>query len=179
MPHWGDELIYTCSTDPCNGTISTSACGPRRGIWNEAISALKIQYGEKFLAPRLNGGPYLSPYDNNKLYQNSSLIFTMSSNAEITRRLFEAACSGRMVICDRLNASKSLQSIFEESKEIECFDTLEELMYKVDKYITNHDARMEMADKAHKKCMKFHNAERRAQQLCEVFLQVQQMKTRA
>jgi len=178
LPHWGDEVIYSRTADPCNGTISTSASGPRRGIWNEAIFALNEKYGEKFLAPRLNGGPYLSPYDNNKLYECSSLVFTMSSNAEITRRLFEAAASGRMVICDRLDASKSLNAIFEEGKDIECFDSLPELMYKVDLYLNNHDARMEMADNAHKKYMNFHTAKNRANQLCEVFKQVQQMKAR-
>jgi hypothetical protein len=167
LPHWGDELVYSYSEDPCNGVITTAA-GPRGGMWKQSTESLKNFFGEKFVAPRMNGGEYLPPSDNNKLYRNASINFTVSTSSDITRRLFEAAVSGRMTLCDRLSPSKKLNSIFEEGKEIECFSTVQELIDKSRYYLENHKARIEMAERAREKCLKFHTAKKRAEQLTKI-----------
>jgi hypothetical protein len=168
IPHWGDEIVYSYSSDPCNGVITTAA-SPRGGLWNEATTALKNEFGDKFVAPRLHGGQYLTPSENNKLYENASVNFTVSTSGDITRRLFEAAIAGRMTLCDRVADSKQLNDIFVEGTEIECFSNVNELIEKSRYYLENHDARIKMAEKARQKCLQFHTAAKRAEQLLDIF----------
>jgi hypothetical protein len=166
--HWGDELVYSYAEDPCNGKIST-ASGPRQGMWKESVMALKEKFGENFAAPRMNGGPYLSPAANNRLYASTSLAFTVSSNGDITRRIFEAAVAGRMTLCDRLDSSKQFDKIFAEGEDIEFFSTIKELLEKAEYYLNNHEQRIKIANNARKKCLQHHTAMARAQQLLDIF----------
>jgi len=168
VPHWGDEIVYTYSKDPCNGVIATAA-GPRGGLWKESTLALKSEFGDNFYAPRLNGEAYLSPSENNRMYQMSSISFTVSTSGDITRRLFEAAIAGRMTICDRLSTNKQLKDIFVEGEDIECFSSMQELITKARHYLKDHDHRIKIAENARKKCLQSHTASKRAQQLIDIF----------
>ena len=171
FPHWGDELVYNYTPDPCNRKISTSS-GPRKGIWSESVACLKANFGENFVVPRMNGEPYLCPSDNNKLYAESSIVFQASSRGEITRRLFEAAVTGRLILCDRLSPSKKMDLIFEEGKEFECFSTVTELVDKAKFYLEHHEERIRIAERSREKCLIFHTAKKRAEQLTKIFEKV-------
>jgi hypothetical protein len=167
FPHWGDELVYSYTKDPCNGIITTAA-GPRGGMWSEAVQALKKEFQQNFVSPRINGENYLSPSENNNLYKNASINFTVATSGDITRRLFEAAIAGRMTICDRLSPSKLLDKIFEEGKEIEHFSNTKELIDKSKHYLIHHDERIKIANSARKKCLEYHTATQRAKQLIQI-----------
>jgi hypothetical protein len=168
IPHWADELIYSYVEDPCNGKISTSS-GPRRGIWKDAVDALKSNFGDNFVAPRINGGDYLPPLANNELYSTTSMVFQASSYGEITRRIFEAALAGRVIICDNLSPTKHLNEIFVPDSDILVYDSIPDLIDKTRYYLQNHNERRDIAESAKKKCEQMHTASKRASQILEIF----------
>jgi hypothetical protein len=167
MTHWGDESVWTLCTPKDTGIISTSA-GPRPGMWKSLMDVLRDNFLEKFMNPRMLGGQYMSVEDNVKLYDNSDVIVQVSSNKEITRRLFEASVCGRVVLADKLSYTKKLNECLVEDLHIALYETPDECVAKAHELLQDSDKRNKMAKAAYEHVLKNHSAAARANQLIQI-----------
>lgn len=167
MTHWGDETVWKACLERDTGKISTTA-GPRPGMWNNLMSSLVSSFSNKFVNPRLQGGQYISVEDNVKLYNDSDIVVQVSSNKEITRRLFEASICGRIVVSDRLSDSKRLKDCLVENEHIILYDSPEECVDKIKTLLSDSILRKRLAKSAYEHVRKHHSSTARANQLIEI-----------
>lgn len=170
LTHWGDESVWKFCAHKDTGRISTSA-GPRPGMWNDLMQLLLSKFPDVFYNPRIQGGQYVSVEENVKLYDNSDVVVQVSSNKEITRRLFEASICGRVVVTDRLSASKKLKECLVEDEHILLYDTPEECVDKVQELLKDSERRKKISDSAYRHVLENHSSSARAKQLIEIIKQ--------
>lgn len=80
-------------------------------------------------------------------------------------RLYESTGMGAMLITD---AKKNLGELFEIGKEIETYNSLEELIEKINYYLEHEEARKKIALAGQKRTLKDHTYEVRAKRLLEI-----------
>jgi len=120
-------IVYDCVT----------TCGPRGNGLTEGI---KNRLGLSFTNTRyLRGKEYVD------FMCSSKMVFQCSQYKEITRRIFEGAACGKLVITDRLQIDTGIGSIFTEDKDIVYYDSLEEAVDKIRYYLKNDRERERIA----------------------------------
>lgn len=169
MMHWGDESVWRYCPPRDTGKISTSA-GPRPGLWNELMSKLSASFSEKFVNPRLMGGKYISVEDNVKVYDDSDVVVQVSSNKEITRRLFEASICGRVVLTDRLSHTKRLNECLVEDEHCVLYDTADECVRKAQDLVQDSSRRKKIARAAYEHVLENHSSVARSNQLLDIIV---------
>ena len=92
----------------------------------------------------------------------------VSSNKEITRRLFEASICERIVVADRLHANKNLDKCLIENEHIVLYDSPEECVEKVFWLLNNPKIRQKFSKQAYDHVSKNHSAKARAIQLLSI-----------
>jgi spore maturation protein CgeB len=73
--------------------------------------------------------------------------------------------ANRMVIADRPDKDTQIEQIFVEGKDIVYFDSLDDLIEKVNYYTVNEDKRLEIATAGFNKVSKYHTATARVRSL--------------
>lgn len=167
MTHWGDEIVWKKCPERDTGKISTSA-GPRAGMWKNLMHILTTSFSEDFINPMMQGGRYISVEENVNLYDNSDIVVQVSSNKEITRRIFEASVCGRLVVTDRLSSSKKLNECLIEDEHIVLYDSLEECQEKIKMFLKEKDRRKKIARQAYNHVIKNHSSRSRAEFLLNI-----------
>ena len=79
--------------------------------------------------------------------------------------LFEGMLANRMVIADRPDKNTQIEQIFVEGKDIVYFDSLDDLIEKINYYTVNEDKRLEIAYAGFNKVSKYHTATARVRSL--------------
>jgi spore maturation protein CgeB len=87
-----------------------------------------------------------------------------SQGDETTTRTFEIPACGGFMLHER---SAELQELFEEDREVACFDGVEELTGKIAFYLANPDARERIARAGHARCVPAYSYDARMQGLLD------------
>ncbi len=165
--HWGDESVWQKSSQVDTGIVSSTA-GLRQGMWSSCMTLLTQELGSSFINPRITNQKYLTVQENVELYAKSEIVVQVSSNKEITRRLFEASICERTVVADRLNFSKRLDSCLVENEHIVLYNSPHECLEKVRWLLENSAVRKKIAENAYQHVKLHHSAAARARQLIAI-----------
>ena len=151
LTHWADDLIFYPHHElPKHRSCSTTT-GPRGGnaspeeIFNGAIGGsgltdyLQKELGEDFLNTRVTAE------ENAMLFRESKIVFQFARVGEVTRRIFEAAACGALVITNAINAHTGMYDLFEEDVDMVYYRTKEECVEKIKYYLNNDKERERIA----------------------------------
>jgi spore maturation protein CgeB len=73
------------------------------------------------------------------------MVLQNSRFQEITRRIFEGACCGRLVLTDRLPESTKIEELLVDKKHIVYYNDLADCIEKINYYAENADEREKIA----------------------------------
>ena len=115
----------------------------------------------------------LSYEDVFRVYGSSKIVFNLTVNnndpekkAQMKLRIFEAVCSGSLLITEYV---EDLQDFFELEEEIVTFKTKEEAINKIVYYLSNDKERESIAEKGHQRFLKDHTSKIRLEKLLNSF----------
>ncbi|HCR19834.1 MAG TPA: hypothetical protein DIU35_20345, partial [Candidatus Latescibacteria bacterium] len=99
-------------------------------------------------------------------YSRSRIVFNRSLNGDLNRRVFEALCSGSMLLTDRLPEEVGLEMLFKDREHLVLYteDNLEEL---AEYYLRNEGEREEIARMGREFVLSEHTFENRAAKVME------------
>ncbi|MFH1645780.1 MAG: glycosyltransferase [Candidatus Omnitrophota bacterium] len=92
--------------------------------------------------------------------------FLRQGTTQQNMRTFEVPACGGFLLTQR---SVEQITTFEESSEIACFNSPQELIEKIEYYLPKDKVREDMAKKAYEKVVKYHTYENRAKRLLEIY----------
>lgn len=91
-------------------------------------------------------------------------IDTVAKNFANNLRLYEATGMGAMLLTDKKD---NLADIFEPGKEVETYDSPEELIEKANYYLEHEEEREKISKAGQAKTLKFHNYDQRVQEIIQ------------
>lgn len=157
FPHFADTAMYpkeVYSIEPDLDAVCT------RSVTDNFFQQVRSRLGSRF--DTTSG---LHALEHSSYLRRGKIVLQNSQYKEITRRIFEGMLANRMVIADRPDKETRIDLIFEEGKEIVYFDSLNELIDKID-YYTNHETeRLKIAQAGFDKVSKYHTATARVKSL--------------
>jgi hypothetical protein len=83
--------------------------------------------------------------DHGKFLCSGLMVLQNSRFQEITRRIFEGACCGRLVLTDRLPESTKIEELLVDKKHIVYYNDLADCIEKINYYAENADEREKIA----------------------------------
>lgn len=159
--HWADTNIFYASDNETieYDVVSSMMYGDRQSTINYLKNSLK----EKFLN-RIG----LVDIENGNFYRKSKIVFQKSKHGEVTRRIFEGMACKKMVIADKLDENKKLESLFEDGKDIVLYSSLEDAVDKIKYFLHNNEEREKIAQNGYTKVMKNHTTKKIAEILVNI-----------
>jgi spore maturation protein CgeB len=151
----------------CNKNIEVGFCGGLTESRSEIFNYLK---SNNIPLTNFYG---LSYEDVFRVYGSSKIVFNLTVNnndpekkAQMKLRIFEAVCSGSLLITEYV---EDLQDFFELEEEIVTFKTKEEAINKIVYYLSNDKERESIAEKGHQRFLKDHTSKIRLEKLLNSF----------
>ena len=95
------------------------------------------------------------------------MVFQFANNGEITRRIFEGAACGAMIITSRIDAATGIYDVFQEDVDMIYYNSHEECLEKIKYYLDNDDERRKIAYSGQKKVMEKHTIKSRMDELMD------------
>lgn len=105
--------------------------------------------------------------EHSKFLQSGLMVIQNSRWGEITRRIFEAMACGKMVLTDRLDASKKLEELFADKIDIVYYNDMADCINLINHYAENHEEREFIAKNGRNKVLKFHTQRQRVDLILE------------
>ena len=139
--------IYLKSLDVARDNICVTTCGIDRG---PTTSFLQSKLKDKFVNKRIYG-----PQHANFL-SGGTIVFQESKHKEVTRRIFEGAALGQLVVADRPAEDTNYRSLLVEDEEIVWYDSKEDALEKVEHFLRNPEKAKEIGLRAQKRVEKEH-----------------------
>jgi hypothetical protein len=125
ITHFADTRIYK----PYDVPIEYVAVSSRGQGHSEFIDAMAdVRHGQI-----TNQRGFLGE-DHGKFLCSGLMVIQNSRFQEITRRIFEGACCGRLVLTDRLPESTRIEELLEDKKHIVYYDNINDCMDKINYY---------------------------------------------
>ena len=87
------------------------------------------------------------------LYASSMLSFNASLNGDLNMRIFEVLSAAGCLVTDRLSSYSGLDELFEEDREIICYNGVEDLLETVDRCLAEPKIAFEIAKAGHRRFM--------------------------
>ena len=97
-------------------------------------------------------------------HSRSRIVFNRSLNGDVNRRVFEALCSGSMLVTDRLPPESGLEDLFQDRKHLVFYDD-EDLETLVRHYLTHGAERETIAAQGCEEVLAKHTYAHRADQM--------------
>jgi hypothetical protein len=88
--------------------------------------------------------------DHGKFLCSGLMVIQNSRFQEITRRIFEGACCGRLVLTDRLPENTRIEELLEDKKHIVYYDNINDCMDKINYYGEHTEERELIAEQGRK-----------------------------
>jgi len=157
FPHFADTAMYPeeiYNIKPDLDAVCT------RSKTDKFFQQVKERLGNRF--DTTSG---LHALEHSAYLRRGKIVLQNSQYKEITRRIFEGMLANRMVIADRPDKSTQIEQIFVEGKDIVYFDSLDDLIEKINYYTVNEDKRLEIANAGFNKVLKYHTATARVRSL--------------
>ena len=115
--------------------------------------------GESFVNVRFSGP--LAGEKNGNLFRESKIVFQFAKYNEVTRRIFEGAACGALVITNAITPNTGIYDIFEEDKDMIYYRSAWDCLEKIKYYLVHDKEREKIAYNAHKKVMTAHTLRHR------------------
>lgn len=128
-------------------------------LYTDSIEAKEVLDGVSIGKPVLAGEPVSAIYAGSKINLNISL---KGIEGGTPQRIMDIMGAGGFVLT---NYCSETAELFEENKEIVMFKTPEELLEKVDYYLSHDEEREEIAEAGHKKVLQRYTYEHKMKQL--------------
>ncbi|MDE5873876.1 MAG: glycosyltransferase, partial [Lachnospiraceae bacterium] len=103
-----------------------------------------------------------------KIYKCSKINLEIASKtfkSGMTLRLFEIMCAGGFVIA---NYQTEIPEYFTLGKDVVVYESISDLLEKIDYYLAHDDERMEIAANGHKKVLEHHTYDIRVKQMLDM-----------
>jgi GT2 family glycosyltransferase/2-polyprenyl-3-methyl-5-hydroxy-6-metoxy-1,4-benzoquinol methylase/spore maturation protein CgeB/Tfp pilus assembly protein PilF len=100
----------------------------------------------------------------------SRIVFNRSLSGDLNMRVFEALCSGSLLLTDRLGADSGLEDLFEDRKHLVLYDE-ENLESLVDHYLEHTEEREAIAMAGREAILEAHTYDHRVAQILETVLE--------
>jgi hypothetical protein len=157
FPHFADTAMYPKEVYDIQPDLD-AVC--TRSKTDKFFQQVRERLGNRF--DTTSG---LHALEHSAYLRRGKIVLQNSQYKEITRRLFEGMLANRMVIADRPDKGTCIEQIFTEGKEIVYFDTLDDLIDKVNYYTNNEQERLKIAQAGFDKVSKLHTAAARVKSL--------------
>lgn len=155
--HCADQSLFYPRSDIPEMWDCVTTCGPRGGGLTEQIKSV--------LGDRFNNERYFYGEDHAKRLSMGKMVFQCSQFKEVTRRIFEGAACGKMVITDRLPANTKLSELLVENDDIVYYDNVDDAINKIKFYSENETERKRIALNGYNKVIKEHSVSKRIDDL--------------
>lgn len=150
--HHADDRLYRKKDGARTTWPAVSSCGVR----HPDLAYLGQMMPGDFLNVRVGQGE-----KHADLLRSGRIVVQRSQYGEVTRRPFEAAACGSMVLSDRLAPERALQELYDEGREIVLYDGPIDLLEKV-RWYSRHDAEREaIAHAGHRRTVACHTQRQR------------------
>ncbi len=102
-----------------------------------------------------------------EVYSQSKIVFNISVNNDLNMRVFEALCSGSMLLTDEARGS-GLTEIFKDRRHLVVYRDREELIELADYYLRHHQERERIAEAGMKEALKKHTYGHRVDKILSI-----------
>ncbi len=155
--HFADTRIHSCYLGHDTYPSVRSTRGPGGSQFLDELSRIMP---DKFINKNgLTGKAYGA-------FLNNGLITVQNSrHKEITRRIFEGAACGTLVITDRLPEKTNIDTMFVEDHDIVYYDTMAECISKINYYLNDPRERNRITLNGRKKVTEEHTQTQRVIQI--------------
>lgn len=154
MTHFADERIFNKDYQVEAVFDVVSTMGGRK--YSEEI--------KKILGDRFNNERYFFGEEHAKRLLMGKIVLQNSQYGEITRRIFEGAAVGKMVLTDRLPLETRLHELLIEDQDIVYYNDAQDAINKINYYISHDQDRERIALNGYNKVMTEHSVKARVDQ---------------
>jgi len=110
----------------------------------------------------------VSQEEASQIYSNSLLSLNHSLNGDLNLRVFEVLAAGGCLVTDRLSPQSGLEELFQNKKHLVLFDNFEDLIKKLEYYLSNPNEALEIARKGYQEFHSHHHPEIKTKQLMDL-----------
>ena len=151
--HHADTRIFYPRPDVNVEFDCVTTCGSRGGGLTEEI---KNALGDSF-----NNERYFHGNEHAERLSMGKMVFQCSQFKEVTRRIFEGAACGRMIITDRLPDETGLSELLVDGQDIIYYDDAQDAIDKIRYYASHDEEREEIARNGYEKVLANHTVVQR------------------
>ncbi len=155
--HFADTRIFYPRSDIPVSWDCVTTCGPRGKGLTEKIQAA--------LGHNFNNERYFFGEEHAKRLSMGKIVFQKSQYGEITRRIFEGAACGKMVLTDRLSEDTGLSELLKDGEDIVYYDDAADAIEKIKFYTSNDLERERIANNGYDKVVANHSIKARVDEL--------------
>jgi len=108
--------------------------------------------------------------DHGKFLCSGLMVIQNSRFKEVTRRVFEGACCGRLVLTDRLPEETKMEEMLEDKKHVVYYDSMEDCIEKINYYGEHSEERELIAKQGREKILNNYTQVQVVDKLIEAFI---------
>ncbi|MBI4687000.1 MAG: glycosyltransferase [Nitrospirae bacterium] len=102
-----------------------------------------------------------------EVFSQSKIVFNISAKNDLNMRVFEALCSGSMLLTDEATGS-GLTEFFQDKKHLAIYSNETELFKLAEYYLSHAEEREKIAQEGMKEALNKHTYEHRAKEMIEI-----------
>ena len=144
ITHFADSRIYKPYDVPIE---YVGVCTRGRGASDFIDTVVDHSDGQV-----VNKNGYLGE-EHGKFLRSGLIVLQNSRFQEITRRIFEGACCGRLVLTDRLPKGTKMEELLVDCEDIVYYNDINDCIEKLSYYAENHEERERIALNGYNKVM--------------------------
>ncbi len=110
-----------------------------------------------------------------EIYSQAKIVFNHSAKNDINMRVFEALCSGSLLITDKIKGN-GFEELFKEGEHLVVYDSEKDLFEKIDYYLKNDEEREKIAENGRDLVLKNHTYEHRLKFILEKIFELKDEK---
>lgn len=159
--HCADTRIYRPYDDVEPSVLVATTCGPRRhGKLKDITKPLAKIFGDDFLNDRFYHGE-----EHGRFLNRGHIVFQKSQFGEVTRRVFEGAACGKMVLTDRLSPATRMEELLVDGEDVVYYDSVADAADKIRYYADHPEEREKIASSGMQKVWEHHSVMARVDDL--------------
>jgi len=128
-----------------------------------------LDYFSYILGDKFKNTSSLYGEEYGKFLSGGLITLQLSRWGEITRRIFEGAACGTLVMTDRLDKEKNMDMLFVENEDIVYYDSIQECISKINYYLIHKEERQKIAENGYKKVILNHTQITRVQDIIQKY----------
>ena len=109
-----------------------------------------------------------------QIYNSSLISINVSLNSDLNWRFFEIIAAGGFLLTDRLPKESGIDRFFKEGVHYDAFSSEDELLRKINFYLTNPEIAMQIAQRAHSQYIKMLNPNKLRSEVIKIVFDMKQ-----